>query len=52
VGLLGLGLEIDAVRQTLVEELDRLDADSLRKIILRLEHDGSPDENDGSKLKG
>jgi hypothetical protein len=38
VRLLGLRLEVDAVRQPRVEQLDRLDTSRLRKIVLRLEH--------------
>ena len=48
VGLLALGLEVDAVRQALVEEVDGLDPARLREVVLgrvescRLRTDGFP----------
>ena len=42
VGLLGLRLQVDAVGQPCVEQLDHLDAGRLGQVVLRLEHGWSP----------
>ena len=44
VGLLGLRLQVHAVGQPGIEQLDRLDAGGLGQVVLRLEHGESPGE--------